>query len=101
MDATTFHNMIIAEFGLTDFGSDEQSQYIDYIGELVLQGILIQSLSALDDAHAAELETLMDQETESSEIMQFLQKNVPNFTEMIKTEMLNVKKDLQKPEDME
>jgi hypothetical protein len=101
MDATTFHNMIIAEFGLTDFGSEEQSQYIDYIGELVLQGILIQSLSALNDAQAAELETMMDQEKESAEIMQFLQKNIPSFTDMIKNEIINVKKDLQKPEEME
>jgi hypothetical protein len=101
MNATTFHNMIITEFGLTDFGSDDQLQYIDYIGELVLQGILIQSLSALDDAHAAELETLIDQEKESAEILSFLEKNIPSFTDMIKNEIVNVKKDLQKADEME
>lgn len=94
MDATIFHNMIINEFGLSQFNSDEQTQYIDYIGELVLQGILIKSLTALNDTQAMNLETLIDQEKQPAEILSFLETNIPGFNDMIKAEIMTVKQDL-------
>ena len=39
MDASTFHNLIVTEFNLKDLPIDEQIEYVDQIGELVLQGV--------------------------------------------------------------
>ena len=94
MDAKTFHNLIISEFGLSQFNSEEQLKYIDYIGELVVQGILIKSLPLLNDTHAVELESLIDTGVEPSEMFTFLASNISGFDGLIQAEIASVKNDL-------
>jgi hypothetical protein len=94
MDATTFHNTIVAEFGLQSFSTEEQTQYVDQIGEIVLQGVLIKSLSILNEDQATVLDSMIDQEKSPEEIMQYLQSAIPGFTNLITDEVTQVKKDL-------
>lgn len=95
MDATTFHNTIITEFALGDMTPEEQMTYIDQIGELVVQGVLIKSLSALDADHATQLETLIDEGKSQDEVLQFLHSAIPGFNNLINEEIQSVKLDLQ------
>lgn len=94
MDATTFHNTIVAEFGLQSFSVEEQTQYVDQIGEIVLQGVLIKSLSMLDEDQAAMLDSMIDQEKSPEDIMNYLQTAIPGFTNLVTDEVVQVKKDL-------
>jgi hypothetical protein len=94
MDATTFHNTIVAEFGLQSFSNEEQTQYVDQIGEIVLQGVLIKSLSILDENQATILDSMIDQEKSPEEIMSYLQTSIPGFNNLVIDEVAQVKKDL-------
>lgn len=94
MDATTFHNTIVTEFGLQSFSTEEQVQYVDQIGEIVLQGVLIKSLSMLDEDQAAMLDNMIDQEKSPEDIMNYLQTAIPGFTNLVTDEVAQVKKDL-------
>ena len=95
MDASTFHDTLITEFFLGGMSAEEQTSYINQIGELVLQGVLIKALSAMDGDKATELEALIDQGKDQAEIMHFLQSAVPGFPQLITDEIQSVKADLQ------
>lgn len=94
MDATTFHDLLIKEFNLENLPSDEQSDYIDQIGELVLQGVLIKSLAVLDNDQAAQLESFIESGQEAIGILQFLQSSIPGFENLVHDEIKAVQADL-------
>ena len=91
MDASTFHSMIATEFGIS---VQIDKEYLDQIAELVLQGVLINSLTSLSDQQAAELESLEDSGAEPAAVVQFLQSAIPNFQELVRQEILTVKGDI-------
>ena len=94
MDATTFHNLLIKEFSLGDLSIDEQTDYVNQIGELVLQGVLIKSLAALDNEEASQLETFIDSGKESDEVIEFLRSTIPGFVDLVHDEIKVVQTDL-------
>ncbi len=94
MDATTFRELLIKEFSLAELPVDEQTEYVDQLGELVLQGVLIKSLAALDNDQAAQLETFIDSGKEVEEILEFLQSSIPGFIELVNDEIKAVQADL-------
>jgi hypothetical protein len=95
MDASTFRNTLINEFSLQTVSPEEQTSFVDQLGELVLQGVLIKALAALDNDHAGQLESLIDEGKGQEEIIHFLQSSVPGFTELVADEIQAVKMDMQ------
>lgn len=94
MDATTFHDLLVKEFNLEQLPPDEQSGYVDQIGELVLQGVLIKSLAALDADHAEQLEMVIDSGKESTEILSLLRSSIPGFEQLVTDEIKSVQADI-------
>ena len=94
MDASTFRSTIIEEFELQNLSPDEQSDYVNQIGELVLQGVIIKSLSAMDTNHASELDHIIDQGKEAHEIMHYLESTIPGFADLVRDEIQAIKLDL-------
>lgn len=94
MDASTFRSTIIQEFELQNLPTEEQSDYVNQIGELVLQGVVIKSLSAMDTNHAAELDHIIDQGKEIHEIMHYLESSIPGFADLVNDEIQSIKADL-------
>lgn len=94
MDASTFRSTIIEEFDLKNLPEQEQSDYVNQIGELVLQGVIIKSLSAMDTDHAAELDRIIDQGKEAHEIMHYLESSIPGFEDLVRDEIQAIKLDL-------
>lgn len=94
MDATTFHDTLITEFQLDHLTPDEQKTYIDQIGELILQGVLVKALSALDAQHVAELDRFIDEGKNPGEVMDYLHDIVPGLSELIKDEIIAIKAEL-------
>lgn len=94
MDASTFRSTIITEFELQNLSPDEQSDYVNQIGELVLQGVIIKSLSAMDTNHTAELDHIIDQGKEAHEIMHYLESTIPGFADLVRDEIQAIKLDL-------
>jgi len=94
MDASLFHTTLIKEFGLESLSPEEQEDYIDQVGELVLQGVLIKSLSALSPEQALQLEAMIDAGKEQEDILHFLQTSIPSFVNLVQDEVAVVKADL-------
>ncbi len=94
MDATTFHDMLIKEFQLEQLTADEQKTYVDQIGELVLQGVIVKALSALDAQHVAELDRFIDEGKTPGEVMDYLHDIVPGLSDLIKDEVIVIKAEL-------
>lgn len=94
MDASTFRSTIIEEFDLKNLPEHEQSDYVNQIGELVLQGVIIKSLSAMDTDHVAELDRIIDQGKEAHEIMHYLESSIPGFEDLVRDEIQAIKLDL-------
>ncbi len=94
MDAQIFHNMLVQEFNLEAYSPEEQTQYIDQLGEIVLQGVLLKSFSAITDEQADQMEEIMNQGATPEQMMTTLQTYIPGFTELVKDEVAQVKSDL-------
>lgn len=94
MDAATFRELLVKEFNLADLPIDEQTEYVDQIGELVLQGVLIKSLAALDNDQASQLEAFIDSGKEAEEVLEFLRSAIPGFTDLVHDEIKAVQADL-------
>ncbi len=95
MDASTFKTNIIQSFHLESVPAEEQSTYVDQLGELVLQGVLIKSLSALDAQHASELEQMVDMGREPFDILDRLQSLIPGFDDLVRDEITAIQKDIE------
>jgi hypothetical protein len=94
MDAQKFHDTLVQEFDLQAYSPQEQQQYIDQLGELVLQGVLVKSFSAITDEQADQMEQALGQGMAPEEMMNLLQSMIPGFAELVRDEVMQVKQDL-------
>jgi hypothetical protein len=94
MDAQTFHDTIVKEFNLQAYPPEEQQQYIDQLGELVLQGVLMKSFSAISDEQSEQMEQALGQGMAPEQMMAMLQEMIPGFNELIMDEVAQIKTDL-------
>ena len=94
MDAATFQSTLVQEFELQNLSPEEQSDYVNQIGELVLQGVIIKSLSAMDTEHTVELDRILDQGKDIRDIMHYLESSVPGFNDLVHDEIQSIKLDL-------
>lgn len=94
MDAQKFHDTLVQEFNLQAYSPQEQTQYIDQLSELVLQGVLLKAFSAISDEQADQMEQSMQQGMSPEQMMQMLQSMIPGFSELVKDEVMQVKRDL-------
>ncbi len=94
MDAQKFHETLVQEFNLQAYSPQEQAQYIDQLGELVLQGVLLKAFSAISDEQADQMEKSMEQGMEPEQMMSMLQSMIPGFAELVRDEVMQVKQDL-------
>lgn len=95
MDNQQFHEMLVKEFHLETYSPEEQAQYIDQLGELVLQGVLVKAFSAISDEQADQMDQIMNQNASPEQMMAALQSMIPGFAELVKDEVLQVKTDLE------
>ncbi len=94
MDAQIFHDTIVKEFNLQAYPPEEQQQYIDQLGELVLQGVLMKSFSAISDEQSEQMEQALGQGMAPEQMMAMLQEMIPGFNELIMDEVIQIKTDL-------
>lgn len=94
MDAQQFHDTLVREFNLQAYSPEEQRQYIDQLGDLVLQGVLVKAFSAITDEQADQLEQSLDQGMSPEQMMGMLQSLIPGFSELVSDEVMQIKQDL-------
>jgi len=96
MDITHFRETLVREFGLDTYPPTEQDQYVEQLGELILQGILIKAVSGMDEAQAQELETIVERDGTPEEIFTYLGSTVQNLENLLLEEIAAVQADLAK-----
>lgn len=86
---------IINEWGLTGLSEREQIDYVERIGKLIYQAILVRSLDILSEVEQEEFDLLLDEDTTTPEdVLAFLQKKIPTFQMLLKEEIGKLKDDV-------
>lgn len=86
---------IIAEWGLTAMSEQDQVNYVERIGRLIYQAILVRSLDILSEVEQQEFDLLLDEDTTTPEdVLKFLQKKIPTFQALLKEEIEKLKEDV-------
>ena len=86
---------IINEWGLQNLSEAEQVNYIERIGRLIYQAILVRSLDILSSGEEIEFDALLDQDSTTPEdVLAFLQKKIPTFHLLLKEEIERLKEDV-------
>lgn len=83
---------IIAEWKLTNLSEQEQIDFVERIGRLIYQAVLVQSLDILSEIEQEELDMLLDEDTTTPEdVLNFLSKKIPTFNLLLKEEIRKLK----------
>ena len=90
-------NTITAEWGIDQFTPEEQLDILERVGALVYQAILVRASESLVDIDKVEFELMLGEEGQNPEdVLLFLDKKIPHFSEIIQEETQKVKKELGK-----
>jgi hypothetical protein len=86
---------IVSEWGLTGMSADEQVNFVERIGRLIYQAILVRSLDILSEVEQEEFDLLLDEDTTTPEdVLAFLQRKIPTFNFLLKDEIQKLKEDV-------
>jgi hypothetical protein len=86
---------IITEWGLSGLSDQDQVHFVERIGKLTYQAILVRSLDILSEVEQEEFDLLLDEDTTTPEdVMAFLQKKIPTFNFLLKEEIRKLKEDV-------
>ncbi len=86
---------IIQEWGLGNLSEIKQVEMVERIGLLIYQAVLVQSLDILSDAEQTELDTLMGEDSTTTEdVLAFLNSKIPTFKELVKEEQDRLKESI-------
>src|SRR5579872_6118865 len=86
---------IVTEWGLGGLSEQEQIDYVERIGRLIYQAVLVRSLDILSEVEQEEFDLLLDEDTTTPEdVLAFLQKKIPTFNMLLKDEIQKLKADV-------
>lgn len=97
--------LLVTELNIADLTPEMQIQIIGQVSNLLVQGLLVQATLHLEDEKLDELNVLMENGEKESEkdssvekgmeiftnIMKFLEVNLPQFDVLLAEEMMNIK----------
>jgi hypothetical protein len=95
MDATTFHNIITEQLHTEQLSESERNQAVLQIKEIVLQGVLSQSVQLLDQGQRISLSIMVQEKKSPQEIFDFFLTQLPQFQQSIRDEIDRVIKTIQ------
>ena len=86
---------IIQEWGLGNLSEIKQVEMVERVGLLIYHAVLVQSLDILSDAEQTELDTLMGEDSTTTEdVLAFLNSKIPTFKELVKEEQDRLKESI-------
>ena len=86
-------DVLVKTYNLGSLSADKQDVILEQIGSLIFQAILIRVIPMLSDAKQTEFEELLSADATPDSLLSFLNKEVPNFTEIMGEEAANFKKE--------
>lgn len=98
MDTYQMKQVIISAFNLGDMPAELQDDLIATIGELVVQGLLIQATDAMDEAQLAEFEKISEESQDPDEIMSYIEAFIPDFDGAVVAEVARIQAEMNEVE---
>lgn len=90
---TSMRDVLIKTYNLGSLPQDQQDTTIEQIGSLIFQAILIRVIPMLSESKQGELEKLLAESATPEGLLAFLNKEIPNFNEIVGEEAENFKKE--------
>lgn len=86
---------IVAELGLDALPEEQRVRIVSKLSDLVQQRVMLHIAEKLSEADAIELQKLMTKKGESDpEVAAFVMKKIPDMPEVLKNEIIKVKREL-------
>lgn len=86
---------VISEWGLTALSPEKQEEFVDRIGRMMYQAVLVRALDILSEKEQVEFDLLLDEDnTTPTEVLTFLKSKIPTFDILVEEERQNLKRDL-------
>ena len=83
----TLENVIESMYDFTDYSAQEKQSVIEETTAMITEAALLQSLDAADEQVQTLFNDLLDSEPDDGQIMDFIQKNIPDFEDYITKEL--------------
>ncbi len=93
MDAAKIKQSMIEQWGLSAVSPAEQDEYIDRIGKLLYQAVILRVTEDMTDEDKDALDTFMSQnpEADAVQILDFLSTRIPDFSQILGEETAKLK----------
>jgi len=86
---------VIKEWGLQSLPPDKQEDFVERIGKMMYQAILVKALDILSEKEQTEFDLLLDEDaTTPNEVLAFLKSKIPTFDQLVMEERESLKEDL-------
>lgn len=90
-----FQMDLFKELGMEDISSEEREMFLEKIGEVIQQRLLIRFMDELTEDQKTRMEAMLaNPDNDFTDIAQFLASEVANFQQITKEEVANYKKEL-------
>lgn len=90
-----FQMDLFKELGMDDISTEEREMFLEKIGEVIQQRLLIRFMDELTEDQKASMESILaNPGNDFTDIAQFLAFEVPNFQKITEEEVANYKKEL-------
>ena len=84
---------ISEDFGLTNMDSSEQERMIERIGNLLFESVIERSVDLMDEQTTKDFDEIITNAGDDyNKVIRFLGERVPNFQNIVKDEMLRLKR---------
>ena len=90
----TIQKEIIKSLGLVDLPTDEQEEFLESIGAVIYEGVLMRSAEKMTDTEQIELKLLADDNASPEKMFAFIESKIRNLPEIIKEEVANYQKEV-------
>lgn len=89
---------IVKEWGLQGLSSEKQLDFVERIGKMMYQAILVKSLDILSEKEQIEFDLLLDEDTTTPQtVLDFLKSKIPTFELLVQDERYKLREDLLLP----
>jgi len=83
----TLEQVIESMYDFTDYSPEEKETVIEETSAMITEAALLQGLEAANENIQTSFNDLLDAEPDDGQIMDFIQKNIPDFEEYIAKEL--------------
>jgi len=95
-NAGKIREAIMKELGLEKLSQEKQEELIAKMGEVILKKMFLETVEKLDEDGRKHFERMLEEKRTPEEIEEFLKVKIPDYDEILKKIVMDLKEDLKK-----